>query len=181
VQAPSQATPSAVPIAPASTDQGAETDIPIGSPVEPVATTVDRGESLTLTFAGGVSRCDFDCRLGLGCGATGEALHLTSWSTTPETTQAVRHEERTSSAPSRPAGAHAPSPRLPVPDHEPQMPSAPGAASGASSSGSGHAGSILAAAAAVLSLTPRDEARPISLIELHRRALPFAFLLERPG
>jgi hypothetical protein len=36
-------------------------------------------------------------------------------------------------------------------------------------------------AAAALSLNRRDETRPISLIELLRRALPLAFLLDRPG
>jgi hypothetical protein len=36
-------------------------------------------------------------------------------------------------------------------------------------------------AAAALSLIPRDETRQISLIELRRHALPFAFLLDRPG
>jgi hypothetical protein len=180
-QAPSEATPSAELSESTSIDQGAEADVSIDSPVDPVATTLGGGEPLSLTFSGVVTRCDFDCRVGLGCSATTAVLPLTSWPALPEATQGVRQEERTNSGPSRPAGAHPPSPRLPVPEHAPQMPSAPGASSGSSSSGGAHDGSTLGVAAAELSLTPRNETRPISLIELRRRVLPFAFLLDRPG
>jgi hypothetical protein len=180
-QAPSDATPTAELSESTSNDQGAEADVSIDSPVDPVATTLGGGEPLSLTFPGVVTRCDFDCRVGLGCGATTAVLPLTSWPALPEATQGVRQEERTNSGPSRPAGAHPPSPRLPVPEHAPQMPSAPGASSGSSSSGGAHDGSTLGVAAAALSLTPRNETRPISLIELRRRVLPFAFLLDRPG
>ena len=82
----------------------------------------------------------------------------------------------------RPADARGPSaPRLPIPDHEPQMPTPAGASSGSGSSGGPHDGSTLGVTAAVLDITPRDGTRPITLIELCRRPVPLAFLLDRPG
>jgi hypothetical protein len=183
LQAPSDATTSDSLSDSTSSDEDAEADPLLGDQAPPIATAVPQGGmALTLTFAVAVIRCGVDCRVTIVCDATSGSLLLASCPAKPEATQARRLEARTNGAHSRPDGAPgSKSPRLPSPDHEPPMPPAPGASSGSGSSGGLHAGSTLGVTAAVLSLTPRDGTRPITLIELCRRALPLAFLLDRPG
>jgi hypothetical protein len=138
---------------------------------------------MRLIFSVILIRCGADCRITIFCEPTPRSLPLASCSTKPGATLSGRIAVRTNGAQNRrPAGARGPSaPRLPIPDHEPQMPTPPGASSGSASSGGLHDGSTLGMTAAVLDITPRDGTRPITLIELCRRALPLAFLLDRPG
>jgi hypothetical protein len=138
---------------------------------------------MTLIFSVILIRCGADRRITISCEPTPRSFALASCSTKPGATPAGRIAVRTNGAQDRrPAGARGPSvPRLPIPDHEPQMPTPPGASSGSASSGGPHGGSTLGVTAAVLDITPRDGTRPTTLIELWRRALPLAFLLDRPG
>jgi hypothetical protein len=138
---------------------------------------------MTLIFSVILIRWGADCRITIFCELTPRSLPLASCSTKRGATPAGRIAVRTNGAQNRrPAGARGPSaPRLPIPDHEPQMPTPPGASSGSASSGGPHGGSTLGVTAAVIDITPRDGTRPITLIELCRRALPLAFLLDRPG
>jgi hypothetical protein len=138
---------------------------------------------MTLIFAAIEIRCGADCGITIVCDPSLRSLPLASCSTKPEARRSERMAVRTNGAENRrPAGARGPSaPRLPIPDHEPQMPTPPGASSGSGSSGGPHGGSTLGLTSAVLGITPRDGTRPITLIELCRRALPLAFLLDRPG
>jgi hypothetical protein len=138
---------------------------------------------MTLIFLVTVIRCGADCRVTIVCDPTPGSLALASCSTKAGATGAGRIAPRTNGAQNRrPGGARGPSaPRLPIPNHEPQMPSAPGASSGSANSGGPDGSSAFNVTEAVLNLTPRDGTRPITLIELCRRALPLAFLLDRPG
>jgi hypothetical protein len=138
---------------------------------------------MTLIFSVILIRGGADRRITIFCEPTPRSLPLASCSTKPGAMPAGRIAVRTNDAQNRrPAGARGPSaPRLPSPDHEPQMPTPPGASSGSAGSGGPHGGSTLGVTAAVLDITPRDGTRPITLIELCRRALPLAFLLDRPG
>ena len=181
LQAPGDATTSDVLPDATSNDEDAD-DLP-GDLVQPFATAVHHGEAMTLIFSVIVIRCGADCRMTIVCDPTPGSLALASCSTKPGATPAGRIAVRTNDAQNRrPAGARGPSaPRLPIPDHEPQMPTPPGASSGSASSGGPHGGSTLGVTAAVLDIIPRDGTRPITLIELCRRALPLAFLLDRPG
>jgi hypothetical protein len=181
LQAPGDATTSDVLPDATSNDEDAD-DLP-GDLVQPFATAVHHGEAMTLIFSVIVIRCGADCRITIVCDPTPGSLALASCSTKPGATPAGRIAVRTNDSQNRrPAGARGPSaPRLPIPDHEPQMPTPPGASSGSASSGGPHGGSTLGVTAAVLDITPRDGTRPITLIELCRRALPLAFLLDRPG
>ena len=183
LQAPGDATTSDVLSDAASNDEAADADPLPGDLVQPFATAVHPGEAMTLIFSVIVIRCGADCRITIVCDPTPRSLPLASCSTKPEATRAGRIAVRTNGAQNRrPAGAPGPSaPRLPIPDHEPPMPTPPGASSGSGSSGGPHGGSTLGVTAAVLDITPRDGTRPITLIELCRRALPLAFLLDRPG
>jgi hypothetical protein len=164
-------------------DENADADSLPGDLVQPFTTAVHRGEAKTLIFAVTEIRCGADCRITVVCDPSPRSLPLASCSTNLEATRAGRIAVRTNGAENRrPAGARGPSgPRLPVPDHEPQMPTPPGASSGSGSSGGPHGGSTLGVTSAVLGITPRDGTRPITLIELCRRVLPLAFLLDRPG
>lgn len=155
----------------------AETDPILGNPVPAVDAMVGDGKALTLSFP---AIGKVECRDTVVCDAT-PASFLASLSATPEAASAGRVEEGTSGAHSRVDGAHGPGPpRSPTPDHEPQVPTAPGASSGSGSSG-GHVGSTLGLTAAARNLTPRDNERPVTLIEACPRALFLAFLLDRPG
>jgi hypothetical protein len=180
---PSDATTSDALSEATSNDEDADTDSFPGELVQPFATAVDHGEAMTPIFAVIEIRCGADCRITIVCDPSPRSLPLASCSTKPEATRAGRIEVRTNGPENRrPAGARGPSaPRLPIPDHEPQMPAPPGASSGSGSSGGPHGGSTLGVTSAVLGITPRDGTRPIALIELCRRALPLAFLLDRPG
>jgi hypothetical protein len=117
--------------------------------------------------------------------ATGDvtrASFLASLSATSDAPSAGETEEGAPDARGR-AGdaAEGPGPpRSPNPDREPQMPTAPGASGGSGSSG-GHAGSTVSLAAAARDLTPRDNARPVTPIEVRLLAPHLVFLLERPG
>ena len=181
LQAPGDATTSDVLSDATSNDEDADA-LP-GDLVQPFATAVHSGEAMTLIFSVILIRGGADRRITIVCEPTPRSLPLASCSTKPGATPAGRIAMRTNGAQNRrPAGARGPSaPRLPIPDHEPQMPTPPGASSGSASSGGPHGGSTLGVTAAVLDITPRDGTRPITLIELCRRALPLAFLLDRPG
>ena len=181
LQAPGDATTSDVLSDATSNDEDAD-DLP-GDLVQPFATAVHSGEAMTLIFSVILIRWGADCRITIFCELTPRSLPLASCSTKPGATPAGRIAVSTNGAQDRrPAGARGPSaPRLPIPDHEPQMPTPPGASSGSASSGGPHGGSTLGVTAAVIDITPRDGTRPITLIELCRRALPLAFLLDRPG
>ena len=181
VRAPGDATTSDS--LPDATSNDEDADALPGELVQPFATAVHSGEAMTLTFSVILIRCGADCRVTIVCDPTPGSLALASCSTESGATRAGRMAVRTNGAENRrPAGARGPSaPRLPIPDHEPQMPTPPGASSGSASSGGPHGGSTLGLTAAVLGITPRDGTRPITLIELCRRALPLAFLLDRPG
>ena len=183
LQAPSDATTSDVLPDATSNDEDADADLLPGDLVQPFATDVHPGEAMTLTFSFIVIPCGADCRITIVCDPTPGSLPLASCSTKPGATRAARIAVRTNGAQNRrPAEARGPSaPRLPIPNHEPQMPTAAGASSGSGSPGGPHGGSTLGVAAAVLDITPRDGTRPITLIELCRRAVPLAFLLDRPG
>ena len=183
LQAPSDATTSDVLSGATSNDEDADADLLPGDVVQPFATAVHPGEAMTLIFSVIVIRCGADCRITLVCDPTLRSLPLASCSTNPGTTRAARIAVRTNGAQNRrPADARGPSaPRLPIPDNEPEMPTPAGASSGSGSSGGPHGGSTLGVTAAVLDITPRDGTRPITLIELCRRAVPLAFLLDRPG
>jgi hypothetical protein len=180
---PSDATTSDALSEATSNDEDADADSFPGDLVQPFATAVHHGEAMTLIFAVIEIRCGADCRITIVCDPSPRSLPLASCSTKPEATRAGRIEVRTNGPENRrPAGARGPSaPRLPIPDHEPQMPTPPGASSGSGSSGGPHGGSTIGVTSAVLGITPRDGTRPIALIELCRRALPLAFLLDRPG
>jgi hypothetical protein len=180
---PSDATASDALSEATSNDDDADTDSFPGELVQPFATAVHHGEAMTLIFAVLEIRCGADCGITIVCDPSPRSLPLASCSTKPEATRAGRIEVRTNGPENRrPAGARGPSaPRLPIPDHEPQVPTAPGASSGSGSSGGPHGGSTIGVTSAVLGITPRDGTRPIALIELCRRALPLAFLLDRPG
>jgi hypothetical protein len=146
-------------------NDGAESDPFFVDPVLPVGTTVGDGKGFALT---------------LSTIAAAPTSFLASLSR-PEAASAGGAEEGTSRAHSRVDGTEGPElPRSPIPDHEPQIPTAPGASSGSGSSG-GHVGFTLGLAAAARSLAPRDTARPVRLIEVSPRALSLAFLLDRPG
>jgi hypothetical protein len=183
LQAPGDATTSGALSDATSNEEAAVADPLPGDLVEPFATAVHSGEAMTLIFSVILIRCGGDCRIIIVCDPTPRSLPLASCSTKPGATRAGRIAVRTNDAQNRrPAGARGPSaPRLPIPNHEPQMPTPPGASSGSASSGGPHGGSTLGVTAAVLDITPRDGTRPITLIELCRRALPLAFLLDRPG
>jgi hypothetical protein len=183
LQAPSDATTSDVLSDATSNDEDADSDLLPGDFVQPFATAVDPGEAMTLIFSVIVIRCGADCRITIVCDPTLRSLPLASCSTKPGATPAGRIPVRTNGAQNRrPADARGPSaPRLPIPDHEPQMPTPAGASSGSGSSGGPDGGSTFGVTAAVLDITPRDGTRPITLIELCRRAVPLAFLLDRPG
>jgi len=183
LQAPSDATTSDVLSDAPSNDEDADSKLLPGDVVQPFATAVDPGDALTLIFSVIVIRCGADCRITLVCDTTLRSLPLASCSTRPGATRAARIAVRTNGAQNRrPADARGPSvPRLPIPDNEPQMPTPAGASSGSGSPGGPHGGSTLGVAAAVFDITPRDGTRPITLIELCRRAVPLAFLLDRPG
>ncbi len=183
LQAPTHATTSDSLSDGTSNDENADAGRLLGDLVQPFATAVHSGEAMTLIFSVIVTRCGADCGATIVCDPTPGPLALASCSTKPGATPAGRIAVRTNGAQNRrPAGARGPSaPRLPIPDHEPQMPTPPGASSGSASSGGPHGGSTLGVTAAVLEITPRDGTRPITLIELCRRALPLAFLLDRPG
>jgi len=183
VQAPSDATTSDVLSEATSNDEDADADLLPGDLVQPFATAVHLGEAMTLIFSVIVIRCGADCRITIVCDPAPRSLPLASCSTKPGATRAARMAVRTNGAQNRrPADARGPSaPRLPIPDHEPEMPTPAGASSGSGSSGGPHGGSTLGVTAAVLDITPRDGTRPITLIELCRRAVPLAFLLDRPG
>jgi hypothetical protein len=166
-----------------SNDEGAVADPLPGDLIEPFATAVDPGEAMTLIVAVIEIRCGADCRITVVCDRSPRSLPFASCSTKLEGTRAGRIAVRTNGVENRrPAGARGPSaPRLPIPDHEPQMPTPPATSTGSSSSGNPHGGSTLGVTSTVLGITPRDGTRPITLIELCRRALPLAFLLDRPG
>jgi hypothetical protein len=183
LQAPSDATTSDVLSDATSNDEDADSDLLPGDVVQPFATAVDPGGAMTLIFSVIVIRCGADCRITLVCDTTLRSLPLASCSTKPGATRAARIAVRTNGAQNRrPADARGPSaPRLPIPDNEPQMPTPAGASSGSGSPGGPHGGSTLGVAAAMFDITPRDGTRPITLIELCRRAVPLAFLLDRPG
>jgi hypothetical protein len=138
---------------------------------------------MTLIFSVIVIRCGAYCRITIVCDPTPGSVPLASCSTESGATPAGRIAARPNGEQNRrPAGARGPSaPRLPIPNHDPQMPSAPGASSGSANSGGPDGASAFNVTEAVLNLTPRDGTRPITLIELCRRALPLAFLLDRPG
>jgi hypothetical protein len=158
-------------------NDGAQTDPFFGDPVLPVGRRVRDGKVLTLIFPviGKV-----ECRVAVVCDST-PASFLASLSARPEASSAGGAEEGTSGAHSRVGGREGPEPpHSPIPDHEPQIPTAPGASSGSGSSG-GHVGFTLGLIAAARDLTPRDTARPVTLIEVGPRALSLAFLLDRPG
>ncbi len=170
---------------PDSTSNGEDADAgPLpGDLDQPFAADVPPGEAVTLIFSVIVIRCGADCRVTIVCDPTPGSPALTSCSTELGATQAGRTAPRTNAPQKgRPAGARGPSaPRLPIPNHEPQMPSAPGASSGSVNSGGPDGASAFNVTEAALNLTPRDGTRPITLIELCWRALPLAFLLDRPG
>jgi hypothetical protein len=183
LQAPSDVTTSdSLPDA-KSNDEDADSDPLPGDVVQPFATAVLSGEAMTLIFSVIVIPCGADCLITIVCDPTPRSLPLASCSTEPGASRAERIAVRTNGAQSpRPAGVRGPSaPRLPIPDNEPQMPTPAGASSGSGSSGGPHGGFTLGVTAAVLDITPRDDTRPITLNELCRRALPLAFLLDRPG
>jgi hypothetical protein len=73
------------------------------------------------------------------------------------------------------------SPRLPLPDRQPQGPIAPGSSPGSGSSGGFHGGADLGLMAAPFSLVSHWGSGLITPFEGRRPALLFAFLLERPG
>jgi hypothetical protein len=183
LQTPSDATTSDVLSDATSNDEDADSTLLPGDVVQPFATAVDPGEAMTLIFSVIVIRCGADCRITLVCDPTLRSLPLASCFTKPGATRAARIAVRTNGAQNRrPADARGPSaPRLPIPDNEPQMPTPAGASSGSGSPGGPHGGSTLGVAAAMFDITPRDGTRPITLIELCRRAVPLAFLLDRPG
>ena len=183
LQAPTDATTSDSLSDATSNDEDADAGPLPGDLVQPFATAVHSGEAMTLIFSVIVTRCGADCGVTIVCDPTPGPLALASCSTKPGATPAGRIAVRTNGAQNRrPAGARGPSaPRLPIPDHEPQVPTPPGASSGSASSGGPHGGSTFGVTAAVLEITPRDGTRPVTLIELCRRALPLAFLLDRPG
>jgi hypothetical protein len=183
LQAPGVATTSDVPSDATSNDEDADADPLPGDLVQPFATAVHPGEAMTLIFSVIVIPCGADCRITIVCDPTPRSLPLASCSTKPGATRAARIAVSTNGAQNRrPTGARGPSaPRLPIPDHEPQMPTPAGASSGSGSSGGPHGGFTLGVTAAVLDITPGDGTRPITLIELCRRAVPLAFLLDRPG
>jgi hypothetical protein len=147
-------------------NDGAETDPFFSDPVLAVGGIVRDGKALTLILS--------------AIGAAPPSF-LASLAARPEATSARGAKEGTSGAHGRVGGSEGPeSPRSPIPDHEPQIPTAPGASGGSGSSG-GHVGFTLGLTAAARNLTPRDTARPVTLIEVSPRALSLAFLLDRPG
>ena len=73
------------------------------------------------------------------------------------------------------------SPRLPLPDPQPQGPIAPGPSPGSGSSGGFHGGADLGLMAAPLSLVPLWGSRLITPFEGRQPSLLLAFSLERPG
>ena len=158
-------------------NDGAGTDLLVGDPVLPVGTMVRDGNARTLIFPA-VGKGE--CRVAVACDAI-SASFLASLSATPEADSVGRTQEGTSGARSGVDGARGPGrPRSPTPQHEPQVPTAPGAASGSGSSG-GHVGSTLGYTAGWRNLTPRDNGRPVTLVEVCPLALFLALSLDRPG
>jgi hypothetical protein len=154
----------------------------LGDPISPFATTLPQSEALTLILAVVAIRCGVDCRVNSVCAETPGPLVLASCPAKAEALRAEPPAARTNGAQSRSDGTQGPrSPRSPIPEREPQMPTAPGASSGSASSGGPHGGSSLGVTAGVIGLTSQDGTRLITHVELCPRALPLAFLLDRPG
>jgi SAM-dependent methyltransferase len=182
LQAPSDAATTDSSFDSTSDDGDAEADTFLEGPISPFATALPQGEALTLILALVATSCGVDCRVNTVCAETPGSLVLASCPAKAATVQAEPPAARTNGAQSRSDGTRGPkSPRLPIPDREPQMPSAPGASSGSGSSGGPDGGSSLGVTAAMLSLTPWGGTRLITRIEQCPRALPLAFLLDRPG
>jgi len=158
-------------------NDGAGTDPLVGDPVLPVGTMVPDGNARTLSFPA-VGKGE--CRVAVACDATSNSF-LASLSATPEAASVGRTQEGTSAAQSGVDGARGHgAPRPPAPQHEPQVPSAPGAASGSGRSG-GHVGSTLGYTAGWRNLTPCDIGSPVTLVEVSPLALFLALSLDRPG
>jgi hypothetical protein len=100
-----------------------------------------------------------------------------------EATQVGQPYARTGEGGGRPhAAPRLTSPRLPAPDNAPpRMPTTLDSSLGSGSVGGVDSGAVLGVLAAVLSLIPLGGERLVKLVELRRRALPLAFLLDRPG
>jgi mucin-6/19 len=89
---------------------------------------------------------------------------------------------RTGGESGRPDGSQRPtSPRLPAPDDEPPVPTAPGSLLGSGSSGGFQSGTDLGVITALFSLIPPRDDRPVTFVEQRRRPLHLFFFLERPG
>ena len=148
-----------------------------------IVTVVPSFELVPKTGAVGVLRGPVDCRVIAVCGVVPLARALSDSELVlfkaPPTGQT---DARPGGGSGRPGGAQRPrSPRPPAPDHQPQGPPAPGALLGFSSSGGFHSGAVLGLIATLLSLTPIEGKRLVTLFERRRRALFLIFSLERPG
>ena len=186
-----------------SSGDGSPADSPASSSPTPEgpsgSTTSDSQSDVTVVPTSGraaetgaivVIRCGVDRRVIVVCGlapltrapSDSERVLLGPCNTQLEATQAGQPDARTGEGSGRPhAAPRLTSPRLPAPDNEPQVPTTLGSSLGSGSAGGFHGGAVLGVLAAGLSLIPLGGERLVKLVELRRRALPVAFLLDRPG
>ncbi len=138
----------------------------------------------------GVIRWGVDCRTIVVCGlaplarapSDSQRVLLGRCPPSLEGRQAEQPGGRTREESGRPYGGQGPrSPRLPAPDHQPQVPAPYGSSLGSGSSEGFHSGAVLGVIAALLSLTSLSGSRLVTLVERRWRALPLVFSLERPG